>query len=96
LLQIKIRRHLVATALLILISYPALADTLGIGAPTATQMNHCLDAWNQPEPKCMAFKNKCEKAGGTFFIEEGAVERAPEGIYYTIFYKCKSKRGAFR
>jgi hypothetical protein len=85
------KRLLVASASLLLASYPAVADTLGSGAPTTAQMNHCLDAWNQPEQKCMAFKNKCEKAGGTFFIEEGAGERAPEGIYYTIYYKCKRK-----
>jgi hypothetical protein len=39
----------------------------------------------------MAFKNRCEKGGGTFFVEEGAGERAPDALYYTIYYKCRKK-----
>jgi hypothetical protein len=84
------RYFLLTTAALLLTSYGgAMADTLGEGAPTAAQRSHCLDAWNQPIAKCMALKNKCEKAGGIFSVEEGPGERAPEAIYYWIYYKCK-------
>jgi hypothetical protein len=55
-----------AVALAFLTS-PAAASGTGHAFQSNAQLMQCLDAWNNPDPRCLAYKAQCEQRGNNIY-----------------------------